>query len=634
MICENNNPSTLYIDGKVVRNLQSQVEENRQNILYLAESGTTANLQIKVEGQYQTYAELEAAHPAATYRKDNPGKGYGSAYAVGSATPYIYYVLTRPFGDDTEDHWFNIGVFPMPGPQGQKGDTGEPGPKGDTTIWYVSESLSFTGNPGDLCLQPSTGNIYRYTISSGWGTAVANIKGPQGPQGATGATGATGPIGPTGPKGDKGDPATPFLIVGTLQSVSELPAPTSVPRNSAYNIVIDGVNHIYAIQGPEGSPYIEWIDLGPVSQGPKGADGANGVGIDDLTSADLSYGDSSAAYDTTNGISLATKGRFTYGPNSTTHDANINIDVPLVAGTGISMVADSTNSKVNIKVDSAKTPVVAELPKVNKILYYNPNTKKWDFLTHSTMATEYSIAQRTVGGRLAVATPTHAEDAATKKYVDDAVALKQNILTPSDGITLSNNTISVDDTVGKLTSLPTVNGSYIPRYIKSADSANWTNTLVSYGFDANSIPLRNSDGTFYVSTPTHIFHPTNKAYVDNALALKQDKLPTVINDKFLHTNAETGALEWASSGSGSLAAGTGIKIENDTVSVDNTVARYDPSNSGKYTANGFIPMYTTSTNSFQTVEAHISEYPTSYFSIPIRDANGNVQVPTSITNSN
>ena len=101
MICENNNPSTLYIDGKVVRNLQSQVEENRQNILYLAESGTTANLQIKVEGQYETYAELEAAHPAATYRQDNPGKGYGSTYAVGNAQPYMYYVLTRPFGDDT-----------------------------------------------------------------------------------------------------------------------------------------------------------------------------------------------------------------------------------------------------------------------------------------------------------------------------------------------------------------------------------------------------------------------------------------------------------------------------------------------------------------------------------------------------
>ena len=152
MICENNNPSTLYIDGKVVRNLQSQVEENRQNILYLYESGTTANLQIKVEGQYQTYAELEAAHPAATYRQDNPGKGYGSTYAIGNAQPYMYYVLTRPFGDDVEDHWFNIGVFPMPGPQGPQGNIGPQGPKGDATIWYVSENLTFTANDGDLCL--------------------------------------------------------------------------------------------------------------------------------------------------------------------------------------------------------------------------------------------------------------------------------------------------------------------------------------------------------------------------------------------------------------------------------------------------------------------------------------------------
>ena len=420
MICENNNPSTLYIDGKVVRNLQSQVEENRQNILYLAESGTTANLQIKVEGQYQTYAELEAAHPAATYRQDNPGKDYGTAYAVGNAQPYMYYVLTRPFGDDVEDHWFNIGVFPMPGPVGPQGNIGQQGPKGDATVWYVSESLSFNGNPGDLCLQPSTGNVYKYTASSGWGTAVANIKGPQGNPGDPGPQGAIGPIGPTGAKGDKGDPATPFLIVGTLQSISELPAPTSVPRNSAYNIVVDGVNHIYAIQGPEDSQYIEWVDLGPVSQGPKGADGEAGIGINDLTSADLSYGNVAATYDTTNGISLATTGRFTYGDNNTTHDANINLDVPLTTGDGITMDTDSTNSKVNIKVDDIVSRLIDKTKSNVVPVWVNG---KWTQKIVSNSLASNTIAIRGTNGRLYVGTPVSEDDAANKKYVDDMVAL-------------------------------------------------------------------------------------------------------------------------------------------------------------------------------------------------------------------
>ena len=308
----------------------------------------------------------------------------------------------------------------MPGPQGHQGDIGPQGPKGDAAVWYVSESLSFNGNPGDLCLQPSTGNVYKYTTSSGWGTAVANIKGPQGNPGATGPTGATGPIGPTGLKGDKGDPATPFLIVGTLQSVSELPAPTSVPRNSAYNIVVDGVNHIYAIQGPEGSQNIEWIDLGPVSQGPKGPEGAKGVGIDDLKSADLSYGNTTATYDTTNGISLATTGRFTYGDNNITHDANINLDVPLIAGNGISMNADATNSKVNIKVDDSKIPYYPKGVANAKVLIRSGDM--WSVIPYANYVIGNSIVCRTPEGRIRAAEPTEHYDCTTKKYVDDAVA--------------------------------------------------------------------------------------------------------------------------------------------------------------------------------------------------------------------
>ena len=39
----------------------------------------------------------------------------------------------------------------------------------------------------------------------------------------------------------------------------------------------------------------------------------------------------------------------------------------------------------------------------------------------------------------------------------------------------------------------------------------------------------------------------------NVLSNKQDALPTVVNDRYLHTNASTGALEWAQGGGGSSA---------------------------------------------------------------------------------
>ena len=48
---------------------------------------------------------------------------YGDAYMIGTEPPYDMYIYTRPDGKvHTEGYWFNIGKFPMPGPQGPKGD--------------------------------------------------------------------------------------------------------------------------------------------------------------------------------------------------------------------------------------------------------------------------------------------------------------------------------------------------------------------------------------------------------------------------------------------------------------------------------------------------------------------------------
>lgn len=48
---------------------------------------------------------------------------YGDAYMVGTEPPYDMYIYTRPDGTvHTEGYWFPVGKFPMPGPQGPKGD--------------------------------------------------------------------------------------------------------------------------------------------------------------------------------------------------------------------------------------------------------------------------------------------------------------------------------------------------------------------------------------------------------------------------------------------------------------------------------------------------------------------------------
>lgn len=48
---------------------------------------------------------------------------YGDAYMVGTETPYDMYIYTRPDGEvHKEGYWFPLGKFPVPGPQGPKGD--------------------------------------------------------------------------------------------------------------------------------------------------------------------------------------------------------------------------------------------------------------------------------------------------------------------------------------------------------------------------------------------------------------------------------------------------------------------------------------------------------------------------------
>ena len=151
------------------------------------------------------------------------------------------------------------------------------------------------------------------------------------------------------------------------------------------------------------------------------ADIAGGGGIGELKSIDFPYGQETVTYDTTDGITLDATARLTHGDGNDTTDVPTTLSVPLIAGNGISMDADSTNSKVNIKVDD-HVPYFVNLPTWPRVAMYKGDTKSWDFLDYSAGATGYTLARRTADGTLAVATPTEDNHAATKAYVDEAIA--------------------------------------------------------------------------------------------------------------------------------------------------------------------------------------------------------------------
>ena len=317
----------ITIDGKEYRNLEEQVRKNQADILYmLEEEGTLNSFGIKVVGQIESAADLP---DPATYNGE-----YGDAYAVGTAPPYVLYIFTRPNGTSGgANYWFNIGQFPVTGPQGIPGQNGAPG-----------------------------------------------AQGPIGP------AGAQGPIGPKGTKGDKGDPGDPFIIAGKLANTSLLPDPTSVGRNTAYLIpdadeagtydmyVITGTDtliwenagHVQSVQGepgPQGAqgPQGPQGEIGP--QGPagapgkdgaKGADGAPGAqgpagpGLETLQSLNLTIGEETVAYDTTDGITINSDGKIVYGADNKEQQFQSEYNLPIVAGNGLSMYASPDGKRIGL----------------------------------------------------------------------------------------------------------------------------------------------------------------------------------------------------------------------------------------------------------------------------------------------
>ena len=232
----------LTFDGKQFRNLEEQVLKNAEDINYLInEQGVLNQFGIKVVGQVDYLNSLPTVDE---YKTAYPGWEYGDAFAVGTVSPYSLYILTRANDSNPNDYWFNIGLFPMPGSQGPKGDKGD------------------TGARGPIGLQGPQG--------------VQGIQGPTGAQGPIGQTGPQGVQGPKGDTGEKGEPGESFKIVGSLTTTGQLPTPTEDIRTNAYLIPdSNGYNHLWVITG---TTTLVWTDAGQITgvQGPQGIQGIQG----------------------------------------------------------------------------------------------------------------------------------------------------------------------------------------------------------------------------------------------------------------------------------------------------------------------------------------------------------------------
>ena len=241
----------LKFGNKEFRNLQEQVLKNMSDIQDIIEGNALlASFGIKVVGQVGSASDLPEP---ATYEGD-----YGDAYLVGTQAPYSYYIFTRAFEGQEQPSWFDLGQFPVPGPQGPKGDKGDTGEAATMSVGTVSTNTLSPGQKAHVAIN-SSGTSGNKTISF-----VFDIpQGPQGVQGQKGDKGNAGPQGPRGIQGEKGDPGNLYTILGKVNSASYLPNPYNTSRTGAYLVGIQAPYDVYVIIGT-GSD-LEWINLGPIA---------------------------------------------------------------------------------------------------------------------------------------------------------------------------------------------------------------------------------------------------------------------------------------------------------------------------------------------------------------------------------
>ena len=288
----------ITIDGVQYRNLEEQVKKNKDDIQYiLEEEGVLNEFGIHIVDEVASSGDLP---DPTTYEGE-----FGDAYAVGTTTPYTLYIYTRANGEHPTNYWFNIGQFPLPGPQGPTGPEGEDGATGlpalqdmghITTSTVPIIGMALGTSPSNFNRTPVVGDTFFQLVMGLNGTSaegrswitnnqitsvgsLANYKvrgvmettGAQGPQGNPGAAGSPGAQGPQGPIGPQGNPGQSFVIAGTVANEGQLPDPSTVADNIAYLVGTAAPYDLY-VQLQDSS---EWFNAGIVEgvQGPQGPQG-------------------------------------------------------------------------------------------------------------------------------------------------------------------------------------------------------------------------------------------------------------------------------------------------------------------------------------------------------------------------
>lgn len=493
------------IDNNEFRNLFEQVLKNKEDIAEIQGiDRVLADYGIKIVGQITSADQL----PGATVENPLPEAPdytgeYGDAFAVGETHPYDIYIYTRAdynAGYETA-YWLNVGNLAIEGPKGEQGEKGEPGKNGTSSTWWSGAYPPFY-NPvlhraGDMYLNTSTGDVYRYT-GAAW-VPELNIIGPQGPQGLKGNEGEQGPQGVQGPKGETGDVGGLVNIKGIVANTSQLPNPVDLGNPTAAYLVGTSEPYDLYIQVGETPQEAVWTNMGPMNVATLVEVGGQYQNIWD---ADTKLDKDSSVTTYNQAYIKAAEG----------YQAAINVTKQVV-GSAIPQRRDDGNITIPA-IPQQDTDAASKKYVVDYFLqkyagdgsgYYVyavfPNgTQK--MLAYSVIATGDSIVARNADATFFIGEPINDGNPATKRYVD-------------------NNTVTKIAETSNANQIRVYTNEAVLRYLAASNDRYKPNNIpIIVGENAGSTEV---DGFLQTHTPINNYHCSTKKYVDDNTTNKVTK---------------------------------------------------------------------------------------------------------------
>lgn len=165
----------------------------------------------------------------------------------------------------------------------------------------------------------------------------------------------------------------------------------------------------------------------------KFVDGGKDDGINSLTDVNLTLGNTTVQYDTTEGIRINSTARFT--AEGTNHDAMMDLAIPIIGKNDIVIDKAADSEKIEIKFDGKYVKSVADT--VNQYSVYGIGNNKDITIALAENPTAQAVVQYNNAGTLRTNTPTEDLDAVNKKYGSENYFNKRRIeLIPKTGNTI------------------------------------------------------------------------------------------------------------------------------------------------------------------------------------------------------